>query len=259
MRRLPLVLVLMAAASCNRPTTTTNAQTPALTASPASSLMTSIAGSYQTIMDDGTTVVTTTQNPDGTSTTAEVDSPSGNLMLQILADPNAGQRTVTEYDAEGQPAATATAAADPAQLAPAAAAHTAAMPFAADELVARNRAVNRAGCDFLHNLDCTARGACCDAHDVGIGFPTDNPPCRGSCGNLVYATLHPNECLRGPDNAACSNAHGTVINCFLSSPGPGPSQCCARNDCGKPQCGLSPGPPPVVLTRPDECAEIVPL
>ena len=221
--------------------------------------MTSSGGSYETLMDDNVTLVTTTQNSNGTITTTEVDSSSGMMLLQIVANPTAATRTVTEYDANGDPALSATASAAPSQLTPASVAHVAALPFAEDELMARKGGVNHAGCDFLHNLDCGAHGACCDAHDVGIGFPTNDPPCKGSCGNLVYATLHPNECLRGAGNAGCSNAHGTVINCFLSGPGPGPSQCCARNDCGKAQCGLSPGPPPVVLTRPEECAEIVPL
>jgi hypothetical protein len=222
-------------------------------------MSTEIPDGYETILDDGTTV-DTVQNSDGTSTTIETDVTTHLPILQVVANPASSTRTVTEYDSSGQPAGTSTDAVDPAQVASAEAAHTSALPFAQDELRGRRPPrPNQAGCDFLHGLDCGSRGSCCDAHDVGIGFPTNNPPCKGSCGNLVYATLHPNECLRGGDNAGCANAHGTVINCFLRSPGPGPSACCARNDCGKQQCGLSAGPPPVVLTRPDECAEIVPL
>lgn len=236
-----------------------NRSTPGASPSHATAMSSDSGSALETLMDDGSTVETV-QNGDGTSTTREVDVTTGLQILQIVASPATSSRTVTEYDSSGNPATSQTDVVDSAQVASASAAHTSALPFAQDELALRRPPrPNQAGCDYLHSQDCGSRGKCCDAHDVGIGFPTDNPPCKGSCGNLVYATLHPNECLRGASNAGCANAHGTVINCFLSSPGPGPSACCARNDCGKPQCGLDPGPPPVVLTRPDECAEIVPL
>jgi hypothetical protein len=212
--------------------------------------------SYQTLMDDGTSV-RTVQNGDTTSTTIETDSTTGLPILKIVADPRSSTRTVTEYDGAGHPAASSSDVVPAAQVASASAAHSSALPFAQAELKARRPPKpNSAGCDWMHGVDCTSRGKCCDAHDVGIRFPPNNPPCRGSCTNLVYAVLHPNECLRGANNAGCANAHGTVINCFLKAPGPGPSACCARGDCGKPQLCLDPGPPPVVLTRPEECAEI---
>ena len=206
----------------------------------------------RTALDDGATVVVTSAGAGSTFVSSTIDVPSNSPLIRIVADSAARTRTLTQYDEHGAVTGSAIDVVDSAQIDSAQKVHDGALPFAEAALLLRKPRPNEAGCDYLHAFDCTGRGACCDAHDVAIGFPMNQPPCPGSCGNLVYATLHPNECLR--NNPACSNAHGTVINCFLSHPGPGPSACCARGDCRRPQCGLQKGPPPVVLTRPQECA-----
>ena len=89
---------------------------------------------------------------------------------------------------------------------------------------------NSAGCDAQASpLSCTGVGACCDTHDQCIH---DN--CPADCGNVV--SIFKNHC-----GQACLGCHYNVIACILKglrkppAQRPGPSNCCARGDCGKKQ------------------------
>lgn len=77
--------------------------------------------------------------------------------------------------------------------------------------------INEKGCDFLHGLDCTNVGKCCDYHDECWRF--------NDCTLLSWFDL----------SGACKKCNQDVVDCFGLGiiGGPGPSSCCARGDCGQ--------------------------
>lgn len=143
------------------------------------------------------------------------------------------------------------------------------------------RAGNHAGCDVVDDwlrdafpalypdgASCTPCGAICDRHDACI-----DTECTGSDSGNVLECIRRNSlylkcrtvdglpdsfCYDSfpPCSPACSDCHIEAIVRFafcirLPLLGPGPSACCARKDCGKPQQCI---PPDTAVVETDPCA-----
>jgi hypothetical protein len=81
------------------------------------------------------------------------------------------------------------------------------------------------GCDLLPGryngfISCGSRGACCDRHDTCYA----NNHCTGW--SWLFVPWHPCQ-------VRCNLP---AAGCFLALEGPGPSECCALENCGQPRC-----------------------
>jgi hypothetical protein len=127
---------------------------------------------------------------------------------------------------------------------------------------------NHAGCDpngWMGWADCSSCGACCDEHDACIdsncGGTDDSGDLRECVGReLAYSICQLDPMAEDCDSLPrcsedCMACHRSVVACFSPcldafDTGPGPSNCCSRDDCGEPQQCIFDG---VVETDADRC------